>query len=306
MFRNVLVPLDGSKLAESVLPWTEWVSERFGSQVTLLHVVENQPPKSVHGDEHLTSAEAAEVYIARVAASLHLASPPSTHVHTAAEGDVAASIVQHTIELATDLTIICTHGGTGARNVLVGSIAQQVLRRVRSPVLLLRPEMPLTGTPRMEGILVLLDGTPKAEKVLPLARNFAIATGVALRILMVVPTASTLRGDRVAAARMMPFATSAVLDVEHEIALDYIQSVVGRLREGGVSVQAEVVRGDVQKHVIEASHQSDVSMVAMASHGRSGLGALWTSSLGNAMMLRLDKPMLLLNPDQVELPYSDV
>jgi len=129
-------------------------------------------------------------------------------VHTVAEGDVAASIARHAGELGADLVILTAHGRPGARAVLLGRIAQQVLRQAAMPVLLLRPE-PAAKLVRLKTLLVPLDGAPDAETALPLATGLALKTGAHVRLLLVVPTVGTLRGERAAAARMSPLVAGA-------------------------------------------------------------------------------------------------
>ena len=128
MFHHLLIPLDGSRLAEAVLPAVERLSVRFQAAVTLLHVLEQQAPTTIHGERHLTDSAEAETYLGVVADRLRAAGiVVTTHVHDAREGDVAHSIVEHAKEINADLVLICTHGSSGLRGVLFGSIAQQVL-----------------------------------------------------------------------------------------------------------------------------------------------------------------------------------
>src|SRR6266496_878796 len=139
-FRSFLVPLDGSHLAEAVLPLVERLATAFGAHVRLLHIMEQHAPATIHGEHHVTSSAEAEDYLTTVAARLRTAGiAVEIHVHGVKEGDVARSIVEHTQELACDLVVLCTHGGGGLREFLFGSIAQQVLQRGTRPILLVPP-----------------------------------------------------------------------------------------------------------------------------------------------------------------------
>ena len=86
MFEHVLVPLDGSQLAESVLPAVAWLANRLGASITLLHIIEQGPSATIHGDRHLTQPGEAEAYLTEVAARLRdedqVAAPVECHVHT--------------------------------------------------------------------------------------------------------------------------------------------------------------------------------------------------------------------------------
>src|SRR5437868_14772089 len=140
MYRRLLVPLDGSRLAETILAVVERLAAVYRATVVLLHVIERGAPATVHGERHLRTAVEAQTYLEGLAARLSAGGiAVETHAHDVPEGDVARSIVAHAEEGGADLIALCTHGGGGLRDLLVGSIAQQVLRRGTAPVLLTRP-----------------------------------------------------------------------------------------------------------------------------------------------------------------------
>src|SRR5256885_10824245 len=113
---SFLVPLDGSRLAESVLPVVQQVASRFHAQVTLLHIVEEHPPTVIHGEPHLTSVTQAQAYLEEIATRLRSSGiQVEIHVHQEKEHNVARSIVQHAQEMNVDLVIRCTHGHGGLR-----------------------------------------------------------------------------------------------------------------------------------------------------------------------------------------------
>src|SRR5687768_6738885 len=122
---RILVPLDGSALAEAVLPFAMGLAARAGASITLLHVIEQKAPDTVHGQRHLKREEDAAAYLADVAAGCTAAGVTvDTHVHNPAIADVAASIAEHAAELGADLIAIATHGSSGMRGLLMGDIAQ--------------------------------------------------------------------------------------------------------------------------------------------------------------------------------------
>ena len=106
--------------------------------------------------------------------------------HGTEEQNVAVSIAAHVSELGADMVTLCTHGRSGLRRVVSGSIAQQVLKRVSVPVLLARPQM--QAATELRTILVPLDGTPQAETALTVATELARAASAQLYIVSVVPT----------------------------------------------------------------------------------------------------------------------
>jgi len=275
MIRKLLIPLDGSRLAEAALGWGLRFAGAFGAKVVLLHVLERNAPRTIHGESHLRDATEAEAYMEGLIQGFPEGIIAESHVHTVPEGDLAASIARHAGELGTDLAIISAHGSPGVRGRLLGVVARQVLRQAVSPVLLLRPESAHIAGRETGGLLVPLDGTPEAEAILPLASEVAARMGLPVRLLMVVPTVGTVRGDRAATARVSPLATAAVLEA-----------------------MGEVARSDAVDLVAGESGRDDIGLVAMASHGRSGFAALWSQSVGAGVQARVHRPVLLLNPAQ--------
>jgi nucleotide-binding universal stress UspA family protein len=106
MFKHLLVPLDGSSLAEVALPYAAFIASKTDAMVTLIHVIERHPPQTVHGATHLTDAAAAQLYLDTIAARVF---PPGIrverHVHTSEVSEVASSIVAHAGEFKPDLIV---------------------------------------------------------------------------------------------------------------------------------------------------------------------------------------------------------
>src|SRR5215210_5247888 len=96
LVKHLVVPLDGSPLAEAALPAAIAVAGRLGAHVTLLHVLERDPPATIHGETHLASTGDAEAYLERVASQfLEHGISVERHAHPNPEGDVASSIAEH-------------------------------------------------------------------------------------------------------------------------------------------------------------------------------------------------------------------
>ena len=140
MFKHLLVPLDGSPMAEVSLVAAAFLARTLGATVTLFHAIERGAPQDIHGERHLTSPDEARAYLDEVAAR---AFPPDMpverHVHANEVNDVARSIAEHVAELGPDLIVMCTHGRGGLRGFMFGRIAQQVLGLCTTPVLLVPP-----------------------------------------------------------------------------------------------------------------------------------------------------------------------
>jgi nucleotide-binding universal stress UspA family protein len=291
-----LVPLDGSRLAESVLPVVQQVASRFHAQVTLLHIVEQHPPAAIHGERHLTRVDQAQAYLEEIAVGLRSSTiPVAIHVHEEKEDNVALSIVQHFQELHADLVIMCTHGHGGLREIIFGSKAQQALQQGTQSILLLFPREDDSIAPfKLKRIFVPLDGTAAHEPALPMAILIARTFGAELHLVLVVPTLATLSGDEAVSGLLLPSTTRALLDLSQQDATDYLEHAVARCQAEGVVAHAEVLRGDIVPQLLSLAERRDVDLIVLASHGRTGLDALFTGSVASRIAGRRIRPLLLV------------
>jgi len=296
MLSHLLVPLDGSRLAEAALPAAAALAARLAARVTLLHVVERDPPRAVHGERHLGEAAEARAYLEEVAGRAFPAGVAvASHVHEGAPDEVVASIVAHAGELAPDLVVMCTHGRGGLGRLLFGSIAQKVIGRGPTPVLVV-PPTPEGGAPPFacRRVLVPLDGTSAHEVGLPLAAALGRALGAALHLAAVVPTRATLTGEQAAAAQLLPRATAAMLEVQREEAEAHLADHAGSLGAAGLVVTTEVCRGDAAAVIQDCAARVQADLVVLASHGRVGLDAFFAGSVSATVARRATTPLLVV------------
>ena len=295
MFKHILVPLDGSHLAEAALTPTAEIARKLGATVTLIHVIEKKASAEVHGDRHLTDQDEACEYLGRLAEE---AFPPETdvdsHVHTEEVSNVARSITDHAIEYAPDLIVMCTHGHGGLKEVMAGSIAQQVIGMGKTPVLLLQPDEAGGAYFTFNRFLVALDCTPEHENSLEVAGGFAQALGAALHLVNVVQTPETLTGDRAAISRLLPSTSLAILDLAEEFSRDYLKEKAAIWRARGLQVTTRVRRGDVAKELASEVARADCHMIVMGTHGRAGFDAFWSGSTAPKIVGHLRIPLLLV------------
>jgi nucleotide-binding universal stress UspA family protein len=295
MFKHILVPLDGSQLAEAALPAASSLASLLQASVTLIHVIEENAPGQVHGERHLTDKEEAYNYLDEIA---HKAFPPDIkvdqHVHPSGVKDVARSIVEHAGEFEPDLIVMCTHGRSGLRNLLVGSIAQQVIGQGQTPVLLIHPieDQPVDFTCKQ--ILVPMDAEPAHEQGLKIAVELAKACSATLVLLTVVPTLGTLTGENAATGRLMPGTMSALLDINQEAAENYLLSRINELQGNGISTSTEVWRGDPAGTIAEVAKKVKAGMVVLGTHGKAGSEAFWSGSVAPKLPGLTRVPLLFI------------
>ena len=298
IFRHILVPLDGSRLAESALRPAVWLARKMGARLTLFHVSEKNAPSQVHSDRHLVSPEEATRYLEELSHSCTRSGVSvETHVHMAKVSDVARSIAEHSVELSPDLIVMCTHGKGGARRLLFGDIAQQVILLGKTPVLMVRPskEPRVVATDgEFRTILVPIDGDPSHEKGLPLATEIARAFHARLHLLMVVPKVGNLSGAKAAASVLLPGATRFNLEMESEGAKKYLDQRSAELRQQGIQAEQETTRGDPARGIVASVRRFSADLVVMGTHGRAGADAFWAESVAARVVPRIQAPLMLV------------
>jgi len=304
---HLLVTLDGSRLAESAIRPTIALARRLGGRVTLLHILERGAPETIHGERHLTNIREAEAYLTGIASRFADAGVVvETHAHPSPEEDVAASIAVHALGHQADLIIMCAHGRGGWRDWFLGGIAQRTVRRAAAPILLIRQETKgpeTTFAPRT--VTVALDGTAEGERALPAALTMAAAMEASLHLLLVVATLATVGGDRAASARLMPSAASAALDQESSGARDYLAQLRERLAPHNIPVTIDVQRGAPVPTVLATATRTGDNLVALVTHGRAGLEAIFSASVGAQVVARSTGPLLLVGARQGGRPASN-
>ncbi|HSK88691.1 MAG TPA: universal stress protein [Anaerolineales bacterium] len=295
MFRHILVPLDGSKLAEAAIPVSASLAKRLDAPVTLLHIIEQDAPQEIHRDRHITQADEASAYLEDVAKRFPTEVKVYAHVHTAAVKDVAGSIVEHaTREFRLDLIVMCTHGKSGVRELLYGSIAQQVVAQGVTPLLLIKPEAGVAGTFNLNKILVPLDTGPIHDDSLPVTKDLAQAYQSNVHLLTVIPTFGTMAGETAAAGSLLPATTAALLEINVENAAEDLQEHLDELKQAGIRATAEVARGDPATEIVNLSEKLQADMIVLTTHRKAGTAAFWARSVAPNVARRARVPILLI------------
>jgi nucleotide-binding universal stress UspA family protein len=311
VIRRILVPLDGTDLAEVALPAAAALAGRLGATVSLVHLLEKRAPRSVHGRPHLAAAGDAEAYLAGVAAR---GFPPGvkveTHVHAEGVGSVARSITEHAElpqEAGGELIVMSAHGGRTTREALLGALAQRVSARGRTPVLVVRagakPDRDVGLRPgaaaraggfRLGSLLVPLDRDPGHAGALEPAAELAAAFGAKVHLLVIVPTFGTLSGRWVSTGRFLPGTTARLLDLSVSEEREFLAERTAALRARGLQASAEVARGDPARAIAGSARRLKPDLIVLGTHGRSGWEAVWEGSVASKVFRRCRQPLLLV------------
>ncbi len=296
MFKKILIPLDGSNLAEASLSPAVALAKKMEAPIVLLHVIEEDAPQEIHNDHHLDNVEDAVKYLDKISKkisseNIHV----EGHVHSAKVKDVAASINQHANEeFNSDLIVMCAHGKSGFRDLIFGNIAQQVLADGRSTILLMQSEIKDSPPFSLKRILIPLDSQSIHDESLIYGMGLAKAFDAELYILTIIPTYSTLSGEDAAVGKMLPGTVSAFLDILENEAKDHVQLHLDECLKAGISTEAEIGRGDPATLIVSTAERTRTDLIVLSTHKKAGIEAFWSHSVAPSVIKKTHIPLLLI------------
>lgn len=295
IIKNLLVPLDGSTLAESVLPVVSRLAKKISVSVTLIHIIEVDAPDTIHGQRHLTSPSEAEQYLKSIASSeIFNGIEVNLHVHDTSVKNVSQSISEHSKELNQDLVIMCTHGSGGLHDFLFGSIAQQVISLGNTPVLIMNPSNKNLNSAKFENFLIPLDGNAEHEQALEYSSILARMCKAKIHLLMAVPQFGTMSGELTPANRLLPGTTSKMLDMIESDAKEYLDNIKEQLENTGLKVTSSASRNDPAAAIAETAKKINADLIILGTHGKKGAEAFWEGSVSPKVSKSSKIPLLLV------------
>jgi len=286
MIESLLVPLDGSEVGERALPYARALAQATGARVLLVRVVWEDPAQ---GD----ARSDAQAYLQQVAEELGRSGViPQVEI---LEGDAAEAISLEARRRGADLIVMTTHGRTGVGRWLYGSVAEGVLARARSPVMLVRGWTDESMAPtEVATILVPLDGTDFAEAALPLAREIARMLPAKL-VLFRVASARAQQGAVLTETAPDTFRYSeAPEEVARLEAESYLQRIASDCGRHGVDAEVDVALGDPGREICRAERGHGAGLVVMTTHARTGLERLVLGSVATEVLRCGAAPLVLL------------
>jgi nucleotide-binding universal stress UspA family protein len=303
MLHSLLVPLDGTRFSEFALPLAEGIARATGASVHLAHVHVPHPPDDLVSstpfqyegldldayDDRLRQDE--RTYLDRLTFKVADRTPCVVE-GTLLDGDVEAALERHARDVAADFVVLTTHARDGLGQWLHGSVAERLIRQSRLPVLAV-PGSPDARPPEdalaVDHILVALDGSDPAEAIVAPARELAASSGARITLLHVL--SSRFRSD--------PQPVYMPDDWERSMgaAEDYLEEVRDGLRMEGLSVDTVVyAHPSPSKAICEIAGEMEVGMVAMTTHGRTGLSSVLLGSVAHDVLARARRPVLIQRP----------
>ncbi|HEU5315068.1 MAG TPA: universal stress protein [Chloroflexota bacterium] len=300
MYRTIFVPLDGSDLAERALPYAARLASLGVARLVLARVIREPDaaaPESFQEDVR-ARREAKDYLDAVVERHLSLPGlrPPETFV---VSGEPAPALLELAQRERASLIVMGTHGRSGIGRWLYGSVAERVLHEAHVPVFLVPTTAP-AGWPadRPPRVLVPLDGSAFATEAIAAAAPLIEGLRADVVLVRVVEPAIY-----VASPYGPMYAAPAVGTPEALAAAeDYVESVAAPLRRKGYTASAVVREGYPANELARVASDGLIDVIAMATHGRTGLARLVLGSVATATLRHANVPLLLVRPEALRTP----
>ena len=326
MFQRILVPLDGSKRAERVLPIAARIAHTTGGSIVLVQVVNipmgytpAQTQSVAFEQEVLQITSEARKYLADVSSSDVLTGIP-TEIEVSF-GVPASTILDMVPTQNVDIIIICSHGSTGMRHWVLGSVAQKIARHSPVPVLILREDgtLPLGSYPdptrplRAFGAIVALDGSALSELTLEPVAHLVAA--------LAAPAKGILHLTHVIALPLPEGGPDAEDSIEPGMQEDalrkvkkYLSNVTEELHQSLAKDLKLVVNwsvatdSDVAQGLIGVAEKGEISygtaiaggcdLIAMTTHGRGGIQDWTLGTVAERVLSGTKLPVLIVRPQE--------
>ena len=309
MYSKVIVPLDGSDLAEQALPYAELVAKSLSAPVELVQAYDILPPRllGVQGNQVIAQLDGGARQ--RAEASMEPAQQrlqsSGLAVNLVAQRGPAADIIMARAGIDPEaLVVMCTHGRGGISRWVMGSVTDKALHTIPNPMLIVRASVvgPASPETSLKSVLVALDGSSLSELAIPHAISMATALSASITVLRITPTVEHYRHELMGTTAEMGGTADLELesaealvasdaedvaaylaDVSNRMAIDHAHGVVTEHATSGVIAQAIIDRANAQP-----------SLVVMTTHGRSGVGRMVLGSVTDRVIRHSNVPVLVI------------
>lgn len=301
-YRRILVPLDGSDIANSAIPVAEAIGRLFDSELSLITVLPepaslSQTPglataagRGCLGAQNAGIKARAAGYLRYVADELGIAGL-RTSLKFPINSDIASEIVLTARDLRSQLIVMATRGRSGLTIGLLSSIPDRVIHSSPIPVLIV-PRSGDAWTP--ESLVVPLDGSKLAEKSLPHVESICRESGASIILLRTVTIPTTYGRDPYGG---LPAALMETNE-EKDLAQHYLDGVAARIRERGLfQVETKVCTGHPRTEITQLAQDIRDAMVVITTRGASGLTRWPVGSIADAVIRTSGVPILVIPPD---------
>ena len=311
MYHRMLVPLDGSELAETVCTYAKELAGRMDLDVILLHVgnpsTQGIVPMELAYIDHMAETVRRQIRDVQKATDGEQKSKPVKVSGELAVGYSAEEILRFAEANSVDLIVLASHGRSGIKRWTIGSVAGKVMSATTIPVWLIKAGTP-EDTPYdkwpSKTLIVPLDGSALAETVLPHVATLAQQRGsepvevVLVRVseIMTIPTyySPDISGVSLNWGNILQEETIR----RKEEAKKYLEKIEERFKKSNINVKSVVIEGKPNDEIVEYANKIPYSMIIMATHGRSGLSRLVYGSVAANIIHGVNRPIFMIKPQQ--------
>lgn len=312
---TILVPLDGSEIAERALPWARAVAGD-NATITLLEVVPVASSVRSIGGQVIGSAETIqEGYRQMAEQQLHDAlgrwfdtnDKVATRI---APGDPGEQILAIAAELDADLIVMSSHGRGSIGRFVSGSVADRVVRHAPVPIMIVGPEGVINHSASISRIIAPVDYSALSPAALPVAGSLSKQTGAPVTVLHAIVRNSDMTSFYPAVIGTVPPSAYDMADERMQLeAQDLVDKAVEELRSNGVEATGELATGNPAQSIMSTLQKGDV--IVMSGHSRQGLARWVLGSTSMKLIRNSQAPVVIVTRESIEstnpdLPGSDL
>jgi nucleotide-binding universal stress UspA family protein len=287
-YKKLLVALDGSELSERAIPYAQAIAKTRGSEVILFTVSIASVDQFDRPMKAYLELKAKELQSQGIEASSAIA-----------YGNVPDEIVDFADKDNIDLIIISTHGYSGIKRWVLGSVARKVLYGTSVQVLLVKSKAPKVSQVELKKLLLPLDGSPFSESPIPSIEQLIKGTGAEIVLTLVCePPVVPSYGDHPINPTWEKHRDKLWAEAKQQ-ASEYMKKMEARLEKQGVKVTSQVIPGElgrVADTILQAAQKEKVDLITMATHGRSAVSRWVYGGVANRIVEQSLQPVLLIRP----------
>lgn len=282
MYDNILIPTDGSEVAETAAQKAVSLAERFDAELHVIYVVEPERLSYIVDDARGELTRRGTEAIERIETQADEAGITTTTA-VIDDGEVVhRSILDYAADQEIDLIVMGTHGRGGIGRMVLGSVAEQTLRESPVPVMTVHEDTVIDTS--LDSLLVPFDGSESAMAAVDQAIDLAKTTDGTINLLNVVNYSAISGGE---------IASGMVIDALEEAGEQALAAAAERIEENGVMVGDSAVEiGSPFRTIVKYAEQNDIDCIVMGTHGRSGVDRLLLGSVTERVIRQTELPVI--------------
>jgi nucleotide-binding universal stress UspA family protein len=293
MYDRILVPTDGSSVAEAAVETAVALGGRFGADLHVAHVLELADARPAADDETVAElVEAGERAVARLGRLAGEYGVDATTEVIEGRGPVPLhrSILDAAAEFDADCVVMGTHGRTGLERALLGSVTARTLREASIPVVTVDADSALYPEATVDRLLVPTDGDDAAAAAFDHAETLAASTGATLYLVHVINTRVAATGNLGLVLSQLEESGEAIVE----------ETVTNAERLDPDRIESALVRGSPDRSIVRYAADYDVDCIVMGTHGRSGIERYVLGSVAERVVRIADVPVVVLGASAAE------